>query len=65
MVIFSHILVMLSQHNDIIMLLICIIQKHQYLQSEKRYRKKKTLFNYTLEILSNKQQLFFILVIYT
>ena len=45
--------------NDLIRLLICIIEKHKYLQSEKRYPKKKTPFNCTLEILSNEQQLFF------
>ena len=52
-----------SQQYDIIMLLICKIQKHQYLRNGKRYSKKENAIalNSTLKSHndSNKKQKFF------
>ena len=42
--------VLKCQPNDVIMMLICIIQKRQYLQNKKNM---KTPFNSTFKILSN------------
>ena len=44
---------------DVIIFLICIIQKRKYLYNEKNIPKKETPFFFTLKNLSNKQQLFF------
>ena len=40
---------LISQSYDIIMLLICIIQKRQYLQNEKRYSKKENTVELYIE----------------
>ena len=44
------------QYYDIITNLICIIEKRQYLENEKRYFEKKMPFFCTLKGLSNKQK---------
>ena len=45
--------------KDVITFLICIIQKHEYLQKEKDIPNRKTPFVFNFKSLSNKQQLLF------